>query len=340
MSDSPGDKSSLIRREQSSNIITSPPSVQDHTGQLTTEHVAIGHDSSPTSQSVGKNQKPSSPTEIDFVLLDHSVEKKSTITEQRSSDTFWVENGGISKGPGRAVMKLSRTVSQPPSIATSVPSSSFAMNSSNSNHKRNHSSSSKFEDFAKSCNDDWNSDIDQERPGAFTGISKPTTTISPQSISPSEPNPPRIAIGPGHPHPPSIFPPSANSYAIGHAPSHLRQTSASSNSHIEPQPMDPKLIKLKKLVLEDEVPDMNQVRTLAWSGIPSEVRPITWKLLLGYIPLIKSKRPQVLERKRSEYHHLVHSYYNNKSTNDEMWRQIHIDIPRMQPLISIFQQVL
>lgn len=41
---------------------------------------------------------------------------------------------------------------------------------------------------------------------------------------------------------------------------------------------------------------------------------------------------------RSEYQHLVHQYYNNKSTNDEMWRQIHIDIPRMQPLISIFQQ--
>lgn len=103
-------------------------------------------------------------------------------------------------------------------------------------------------------------------------------------------------------------------------------------------PLDPKLVKMNKLLFEDDVCDLSQLRSMAWSGIPGEVRSITWKMLLGYLPGIRAKRPATLERKRSEYQLLVHQYYYNKSTNDEMWRQIHIDIPRMQPLISIFQQ--
>lgn len=102
---------------------------------------------------------------------------------------------------------------------------------------------------------------------------------------------------------------------------------------------DPKLVKFKKLIFEDEVADMNQLRSLSWAGIPFEVRPITWKLLLGYLPVMKSRRSQVAEAKRVHYDQLVSRYYNDIPTGtDETWRQIHIDIPRMQPLISIFQQ--
>ena len=103
---------------------------------------------------------------------------------------------------------------------------------------------------------------------------------------------------------------------------------------------DPKLAKIRKIVFEDEVTDLNQLRSLAWAGIPNQIRPITWKLLLGYLPVVRSKRTQSLDRKRAEYQHLVQQYYHNRPENDEIWRQIHIDIPRMQPLISIFQQNL
>lgn len=103
---------------------------------------------------------------------------------------------------------------------------------------------------------------------------------------------------------------------------------------------DPKLAKFNKIVFEDEVTDLNQLRSLAWAGIPNQVRPITWKLLLGYLPVVRSKRVQTLDRKRAEYQNLVQQYYYNRPENDECWRQIHIDIPRMQPLISIFQQNL
>lgn len=106
----------------------------------------------------------------------------------------------------------------------------------------------------------------------------------------------------------------------------------------QPIKEDPKYVKLRKLLYEDEVVDLNQLRTIAWAGIPSEFRPLTWKLLLGYLPVAKSKREEALKRKRLEYDHLVNQYYLKRTSDDDTWRQIHIDIPRMQPLISIFKQ--
>ncbi|OTF78138.1 TBC1 domain family member 22B-like protein, partial [Euroglyphus maynei] len=106
----------------------------------------------------------------------------------------------------------------------------------------------------------------------------------------------------------------------------------------KPKNGDPKLAKLKKLLYEDEITDLSLLRTITWSGISDEVRPLAWKLLLGYLPPVRSKRPIVSENKKTEYQNLVAQYYNNRQDNDEMYRQIHIDIPRMQPLITIFQQ--
>lgn len=102
--------------------------------------------------------------------------------------------------------------------------------------------------------------------------------------------------------------------------------------------MDPKTAKFNKLLLEDEICDLNQLKLVAWSGIPHKYRPLGWRLLLGYLPSTKSKRQLQLDRKREEYDRLIDHYYNNRSLDDGMWRQIHIDIPRMQPLISVFQQ--
>lgn len=101
---------------------------------------------------------------------------------------------------------------------------------------------------------------------------------------------------------------------------------------------DARINKLIKILYEDEIADLSKLHSLSWLGVPNELRPITWKLLLAYLPVVKSKRSSTLERKRSEYEHLVHQYYNNRK-NEDIYRQIHIDIPRMQPLMSIFQQV-
>lgn len=181
---------------------------------------------------------------------------------------------------------------------------SYAMRTSGQpGHHRRHNSTS-FETFTASCADAWDSHIDDCVPPAAADAAA------------TQPLPrPRL-------------PGTASSVRC----SSQQDVSSAATAG------DPKLAKLRKLVFEDEVTDLNQLRSMAWAGIPAEVRPVTWKLLLSYVPAAKSRRGQVQERKRAEYDHLVHQYYNNKCTNDEMWRQIHIDIPRMQPLISIFQQ--
>uniref|UniRef100_A0A6G1SP54 TBC1 domain family member 22B n=1 Tax=Aceria tosichella TaxID=561515 RepID=A0A6G1SP54_9ACAR len=104
------------------------------------------------------------------------------------------------------------------------------------------------------------------------------------------------------------------------------------------RPSDPKTAKFHKLLYEDEMIDLNQLKLIAWGGIPFKYRPLSWRLLIGYLPVAKSKREQQLKRKRDEYDRLIEQYYNDRLLDDGMWRQIHIDIPRMQPLIPIFQQ--
>lgn len=47
-----------------------------------------------------------------------------------------------------------------------------------------------------------------------------------------------------------------------------------------------------------------------------------------------------MERKRLDYWNLVKQYYDTERDEgfQDTYRQIHIDIPRMSPLISLFQQ--
>jgi hypothetical protein len=47
--------------------------------------------------------------------------------------------------------------------------------------------------------------------------------------------------------------------------------------------------------------DLDQLRELAWSGIPPELRPLCWRLLLGYLPPNRSRQAAALARKRREY---------------------------------------
>uniref|UniRef100_A0A1B6D9K2 Rab-GAP TBC domain-containing protein n=1 Tax=Clastoptera arizonana TaxID=38151 RepID=A0A1B6D9K2_9HEMI len=100
--------------------------------------------------------------------------------------------------------------------------------------------------------------------------------------------------------------------------------------------------KLSKFhaLLETALLNLDDLRHLSWSGIPVEVRPIAWRLLAGYFPANLERRQEVMERKRLDYWNLVKQYYDTErdETHQDTYRQIHIDIPRMSPLIAIFQQ--
>uniref|UniRef100_A0A8C6U6M5 TBC1 domain family, member 22a n=1 Tax=Neogobius melanostomus TaxID=47308 RepID=A0A8C6U6M5_9GOBI len=85
--------------------------------------------------------------------------------------------------------------------------------------------------------------------------------------------------------------------------------------------------------------DLEELRKLSWSGIPRQVRPITWKLLSGYLPPNAERRENVLQRKRREYFGFIQQYYDSRNDehHQDTYRQIHIDIPRMSPEHLVLQ---
>ena len=116
----------------------------------------------------------------------------------------------------------------------------------------------------------------------------------------------------------------------------------------------PRTEKFLKL-LDEPIVNLEALRELGWSGIPARLRPLCWKLLLGYVPPNRDLREGVLGRKRSEYKNLVDEYYNpileetrlananansNASSNQMVseLRQVAVDVPRTAPDVPFFHQ--
>ncbi|KAN0111322.1 RabGAP/TBC [Russula decolorans] len=92
--------------------------------------------------------------------------------------------------------------------------------------------------------------------------------------------------------------------------------------------------------LSREDVDMAELRKLAWSGIPEELRPLAWPLLLGYLPLPTRLRSSTLERKRGEYQSLVDLTFakGKDGLDQQIWHQIEIDVPRTRPGVQLWMQ--
>ncbi|XP_021713381.1 TBC1 domain family member 22B [Aedes aegypti] len=96
-------------------------------------------------------------------------------------------------------------------------------------------------------------------------------------------------------------------------------------------------------ILEAPLLNLIALKELSWSGIPRRMRAVTWRLLSGYLPTSLERRNTVLERKRADYKKLVQQYFHVDSRDEiqqDTYRQIHIDVPRMNPHVSLFQQKL
>ncbi|XP_018322262.1 TBC1 domain family member 22B isoform X2 [Agrilus planipennis] len=87
-------------------------------------------------------------------------------------------------------------------------------------------------------------------------------------------------------------------------------------------------------------PTIDELAQLSWSGVPQKVRPIIWRLLAGYLPINQERRQTILERKRQDYWNLVQQYYDTErdEASQDTYHQIHIDVPRMNPSVALFQQ--
>ncbi|KAK3995144.1 GTPase-activating protein gyp1 [Cladorrhinum sp. PSN332] len=115
--------------------------------------------------------------------------------------------------------------------------------------------------------------------------------------------------------------------------------------------------KFKRLLQASTIP-LTDLRSLAWSGVPEEVRAMTWQLLLSYLPTNSERRVATLERKRKEYLDGVRQAFdkgggggNNQNPtggpssgtrgaqrglDEAIWHQISIDVPRTNPHIELY----
>ncbi|XP_034664591.1 TBC1 domain family member 22B [Drosophila subobscura] len=98
-----------------------------------------------------------------------------------------------------------------------------------------------------------------------------------------------------------------------------------------------------QLLLDSPQLDLVALKKLSWSGVPRKMRAVSWRLLSKYLPPSSERRMAVLESKRQGYQDLRHNYFKVDSqdeTQQDTYRQIHIDVPRMNPQIPLFQQQL
>ena len=88
---------------------------------------------------------------------------------------------------------------------------------------------------------------------------------------------------------------------------------------------------------------LNELRSAAWNGIPSEHRSLAWKILLNYAPTLENTRQGVIQKKRNEYYDIVKKLWYDvpdaaRSTSEQMGlRQVLVDIPRTLPEVRLFK---
>ena len=102
---------------------------------------------------------------------------------------------------------------------------------------------------------------------------------------------------------------------------------------------DSKVDKIEKMLANPNL-DVESLRSLSWSGLPKRARSKAWKILCGYAPAAQDRQGEAVTRKQEEYKQYIVQYFQTKDQDihQDTYRQIHIDIPRMSPVIGLFQQ--
>jgi hypothetical protein len=149
-----------------------------------------------------------------------------------------------------------------------------------------------------------------------------------------------------------------------HLISHASIPANATAKQIEEQSSRTARINKFKRILQASTVSLSDLRDLAWSGVPSEVRAMTWQVLLGYLPTSSERRVATLERKRKEYLEGVRQAFDKgtsgstgpvaaglagassfpstirgrgRGLDEAIWHQISIDVPRTNPQLPLYQ---
>ncbi|KAJ8711259.1 hypothetical protein PYW07_008501 [Mythimna separata] len=214
-------------------------------------------------------------------------------------------------------------------------------------------SGSSYQQFQASVNDAWDLGDDDIISGiAETKISKAISQTAALNVINSHRNSSRNVNKNDVKVESEIVKPKAEAVEV--KKNEVRRVGAGSSGPMRHYPGRPRPVRLSALTSREEssesklerfqqmhdsmVIDLDDLKQISWSGIPVKARAITWRLLAGYLPPNAERRVETLERKRADYKHLVRQYYDAER-DDDTYRQIHIDIPRMSPLVALFQQI-
>lgn len=136
----------------------------------------------------------------------------------------------------------------------------------------------------------------------------------------------------------------ANSlHLINHPPVPVNATPKESDVH---SARITRINKFKRILQATSI-NLAELRAAAWSGVPGEVRAMTWQLLLGYLPTSSERRVGTLERKRKEYLDGVRQAFDRggsssstsgkiRGLDETIWHQISIDVPRTNPHLELY----
>lgn len=213
-------------------------------------------------------------------------------------------------------------LAQPPTIVTGGGAAKAAAGFTGTPaHEQTGGQNNSFQSFQASVSDAWEIEPEQES-GPARGKGPAITPVHSQNFNQNGARR------------------SPNRYAVG-----ARNQQAPSTVPLDPDSEKERNRCAKFATLLDEGNssqpiNLQELQSQSWSGIPSKYRSRVWKLLCGYLPPAPSKVEEVLKRKRDEYNGYVNQYFDNKEEDihRDTFRQIAIDVPRMSPLVGLFQQ--
>lgn len=199
--------------------------------------------------------------------------------------------------------------------------------------------------------DDWDAQL--EPTNSETDTSRPTQALNAPDIS-------GMGMNFRHPASPAIVDPLSPDLMIVAPEARDSVDSQEMKANLEAQlasRLHLRFSKIAKILSDKSTINIGELRKLAWNGIPSELRAITWQLLLGYLPTNKARQHLTLKRKRNEYLNGLNNFNgsdiqgtsvspdpNVNSSNREntinkekqLYHQINIDVKRTHPTIKLY----